>query len=74
VYTDSLIVTTPTDSHTSLMIAKQESELPCTKPSSVVLHYCLEGVQLVLALMIAVAAMLLNALIIVMQLVLLERL
>jgi len=30
--TDSLIVTTPTDGHTSMIIAKQESELSCVKP------------------------------------------
>ena len=31
--TDSLIVTTPTDGHTSTGIAKQENVLPCLKPA-----------------------------------------
>ena len=30
--TDGLIVTTPTDGHTSEVIAKQENELPCSNP------------------------------------------
>ena len=32
--TDSLIVTTPTDGHTSMVIAKLEDELPCFTPST----------------------------------------
>ena len=32
--TDSLIVTTPTDGHTSVVIAKLENELPCFTPST----------------------------------------
>ena len=39
--TDSVIVTTSTGSHTSMLIAIQESELPCT---SMVLRYQLKGV------------------------------
>ena len=37
--TDSLIVTTPTDSHTSVVIAKLENEVPCIKPNSMVSEY-----------------------------------
>ena len=37
--TDSLIVTTPTDGHTSVVIAKQEKELPCAKPNGRAINY-----------------------------------
>ena len=33
--TDSLIITTPKDGHTSVVIAKQENEPACFKPSSI---------------------------------------
>ena len=37
--TDSLIVTTPTDGHTSVVIAKLEKEVPCIKPNSMAYEY-----------------------------------
>ena len=62
--TNGLIVATPTDGHTSMMITKQKNEVPCKKHSNMDLFKQFQGVKLVLALIIFAFAIMINALII----------
>ena len=45
--TDSLIVTTPTDGRTSVVIAKQQNELPCLAPNGAFLYRLRDIVEIV---------------------------
>jgi len=60
VYTiDNLLIATPTDSHTSVMIIKLDDELPCAVPNGKTTTLSLLGIAFVLILL---AIVLMNAL------------